>query len=589
MGHGLHRRPSDGGGSRGWRRSLMQTRPPNLLWGLTASIMSLALVITACSAPATTSPSPSGSGGGEDGELAADQTIRFPVDTDLGTLDPALVNSVEDFAIVANLFSGLLHLTNDSTMEPDLAEAMPNVSADGLTYTFKLRSDARFWNGDAVTAQDVVFSWDRAARLQGPYSSELRLVEGYDEVAAEGSSVTHMSGLDAPDASTVVVTLSRPAGYFLTQVATYPLATAVLNQKVVEQDDANWWSNPDTAVGSGPYKFVARTPGQSLDFEAVPDWWGATKPTVTKVHIDVFSDLSTAIASYEQGSYEIVGYAGMNLNFPAADILRISEAPNKDELHTQAVPVTLWVGLNFEKGPFQGFTDAARDLRRAFAYAIDQEQLVEIACAGGLLCSAANGGLITKGVQGYLGDGADPLATFDPDQAKALLESADPDGSKTTGLVYTTSEGALNQSLAENLQAQWRENLGVEVEIVVMDSVQFVQRRVAHEFIMLRAGWYADYDHPQNWFDNLWITTAGNGVDGYSKEAFDELVTQANGMPLEEALPLYKQAAEMMIDDARYVPLIYQNGSFLAKPYVSGAGQNTFTDFLWTSLKVLAH
>jgi oligopeptide transport system substrate-binding protein len=537
----------------------------------------------------STLPTSLGATASTGGDLAPNQTINFPVDSDIGTLDPSQVNSVEDYAIVGNLFSGLLRFTDKSEMVPDLASALPDVSSDGLTYTFHLRPEAKFSNGDPVTAQDVVFSWDRAAHLQGPYASELSLVAGYADVAKKGSTTTHLSGLSASDAQTVVVTLDHAAGYFLTQVASYPLATAILDQKVVAGNDQNWWTDPSTAVGSGPYRLSARVPKQSLDFEVNPAWWGDTKPTVTKIHIDVLSDLAAGIAKYEQNGYDLVGYAGMNLNFPAADVLRISKAQNAAELHTQAVPVTLWVGLNFEKGPFVGMTGTGKDLRRAFAYAIDQQQLVNIACAGGLLCSGANGGLLTKGVQGYLGDNADPLATFDSAQAKSLLASADPDGSKTKGLVYTTSGSALDKALAENLQAQWEQNLGVHVDIQEMDSTQFVQRRVKHEFVMLRAGWFADYDHPQDWFDNLFVTGAGNGVDGYSNPQLDSLVKSADGMALDQALPLYKQASQILIDDVRYIPMIYQNGAFLAKPYVSGVGQNTFTDFSWSDLKVLAH
>jgi ABC-type oligopeptide transport system substrate-binding subunit len=557
--------------------------------GLRAIALATTLGVAACSLVAATAPAIAQSPSEATAALAADQSISFPVDTDIGTLDPAQVNSAEDYSIVANLFNGLLRFTNDSKMVPDLATAMPDISSDGLTYTFKLRPDATFSNGDPVTAQDVVFSWDRAARLQGPYASELAAVAGYSDVAQQGSTVTHLSGLSAPDAQTVVVTLSHPAGYFLTQVASYPLAMAILDQKVVEADDTNWWTDPATAIGSGPYMLSARTPKQSIDFVANPNYWGDPKPTVTKVHIDVLSDLGAGIAKYEQNGYDLVGYAGMNLNFPSADIIRISTAPDSNELHVQPIPVTLWVGLNFEMGPFVGMTGAGKDLRRAFAYAIDQSQLVDIACAGGLLCTGANGGLLTKGLQGYLGDNADPLATFDPAQAKSLFQSADPDGSKTAGLVYTTSTGDLNDALAQNLQAQWEANLGVHVDIQEMDSTQFVQRRVKHEFTMLRAGWFADYDHPQDWFDNLFVTGAGNGVDGYSNPQLDALVKQADAMQLDQALPLYQQASQMMIDDARYIPMIYQNGALLAKPYLQGVGQNSFTDFAWSSMQVLAH
>ncbi|TMF53462.1 MAG: peptide ABC transporter substrate-binding protein [Chloroflexi bacterium] len=515
--------------------------------------------------------------------LAADQTIRFPTINDIGTLDPAQINAEADAELANNLFNGLLKFDDQFKIVPDLAKSY-DVSSDNLTYTFHLRTDAKFSNGDPVKASDFVFSWDRAAKAQGPYGSDLSGIVGYNDVTKKGSTIVHMSGISAPDDSTFKVQLAAPAGYFLTEVAAYTLVTAVVDQKVTTKDDTNWWTKPDTFVGTGPYTMSARTPKQFVEFSAVPNWWGSPQPTVKKIHIDVVDSLVPAIAKYEQGGYDIVGYGGMS-TLPPSDVLRLKAGPIKNQLIFHPKVRTTWVSLNFTKGPFK----TSKDLRMAFSLALDRSKLIDVACSHATTCSAADGGLITRGLKGYLGDGKDTNAKFDPVKAKQLLQSADPTGNLTKGLTYTTNPTDLNKIVAENLQSQWQDNLNVHVDIQYIERQQFFQRAEKFEFVMSRSGWQADYDHPQDWFDNLWITGAGSGQDGYSNKTFDDLVAKADAEPVDSAIPDYNKASQMMIDDVRFIPLYYTVGQFLFKPYVQGAGTNNFQDYYWVDLKVLQH
>lgn len=540
----------------------------------------VALLVTACGNGT--------SNNNNSGQLAANQILRFPINNDIGTFDPAQINAEVDAEFANNFYDGLLKFNDQFKIVPDIASAMPDVSSDGLTYTFKLRKDVKFSNGDPVTAKDFIYSWDRAAVAQGPYGSELSQIVGYNDVTAKGATVKHMSGLTAPDDYTFVAKLTSPAGYFLTEVAAYTLATAVVDKKVVDADPDNWWTKPETLIGTGPFKMVARTPKQSLDFAPVDNWWGSPKPTLKKVHVDVIESLSSAIAKYEQGGYDIVGYGGMS-TLPPDDVLRIKAGPHKGELVFHTKVRTTWVSFNFTKGPFKDLTGPSKDLRMAFNLAIDRKALIDVACAHGTTCAVADGGLISKGLQGYLGDGADPLAKFDPAKAKQLLQSADPTGEKTKGLTYWTNPSELNKIVAENLQSQWQANLGVHVDIQTVERQQYFQRQEKFEFILDRTGWQADYDHPQDWFDNLFISSAGNSADGYSNKAVDDLVAKADAMKLDDAIPLYKQAAQKMIDDVRYIPLYYTVGQFLFKPYLQGAGTNNFQDYYWSDIKVMQH
>src|SRR6266516_4833612 len=183
-----------------------------------------ALVFVACS---------NGSGGvAAPTSLATDQTLRFPIQGDVTTLDPAMIQSDPEAQLAHNIFDGLLRFDGNLNVVPDIAESMPTITADGLTYTFKLRQDVTFSNGDKITSKDVLYSWNRAAAQQGPYSTNFSAVAGFDKLstkpppvatiedllAKNDPSVT-MSGLTAPDDTTVVVKLAQPAGWFLSAIS----------------------------------------------------------------------------------------------------------------------------------------------------------------------------------------------------------------------------------------------------------------------------------------------------------------------------------------------------------------------------------
>src|SRR2546430_46006 len=157
--------------------------------------------------------------------LATDQTLRFPIQNDVSTLDPAMIDSEAEAEIAQNLFDGLLKFDGNLNVVPAVALSMPAISSDGATYTFKLRQDVTFSNGDKVTSKDVLYSWNRAAAMQGPYASNLSAITGYEHVATnqvpgaalealleKNDPAVTMSGLTAPDDYTVVVKLTGAAG-----------------------------------------------------------------------------------------------------------------------------------------------------------------------------------------------------------------------------------------------------------------------------------------------------------------------------------------------------------------------------------------
>ena len=553
-------------------------------------------------------------GGTQSTILAADQTLKFPLLHDFGTLDPAVSDTETDQQIQQNMFNGLVKFDNNLNIVADLATSVPEPADGGLTYTFQLRHDVTFSNGDRFTSNDVLYSWNRAAAMQGSYAANLAAIDGYSTVSqntATGAALAALlekkdqsvtlTGLTAPDDFTVKVELSSAAGWFMSAIAMSGATGAIVDRNAIKADFDNWWAKPESAIGTGPFKMSARVPEHSVDFIAVDNWWGSPKSTVKKVHLDILTDASTAIAKYERGDYDIYGYGGYS-NASVADVLRIQGTPTeKDQLLIHPKVSTTWVSFNMvsdvkrqAQGPFsldQG--RSAHDLRLAFALAVDKKRLATVVCSD-IVCTAATGGLIPKGLAGNMGDGQDPLGKYDPGRAKQLLQSADPTGAKTRGLKYVYDpSNPLNKPTAEFLQSQWEANLGVHVELQVESHAQFIRSRLNGHYVLARDGWKADYNHPQDWFDNLWGHVVGcpdsNCSSGYDTKAYDDLLDRADAETGNAALADYRKLNQMLVDDIVYIPLYYSNGSFLIKPYVRGAGTNNFFDFHWNEIQIVSH
>ena len=559
-----------------------------------AAVLGVAFVAVACG-PTSTGPSET---------LAADQTLHFGLSDDIETLDPAHASSAVDITFLYEMYTTLYKFDNALNIVPSGATALPTISADGKMWTFNLRKDMVFSNGDKITSADWIWSWTRTLRLNDAYASNLEPLKGASDV--EAGTATKISGLSAPDAYTLKAELDAPAGYWLTQLA-MPVATEVLDQKVIQAaGDDKWTASVSTIVGSGPFKLTQKTPKASMDFEVVKNWWGGDTGKLTKVHVDIGLDDVSRVKKFESGGYENVGMA--NSQAGPDDVLRYKNDPVKSKLLTIFTGArTTAFGFNFTKGPFAskpGVTpgestvnpsDPGLDGRKAFSMAIDRAQLADIACAHAITCQPAYGGPITKGFKGYLGDTGDPYAKFDAAAAKALYTKWDPDGSKVKGLEYRYNTSAGNTKIAQNLQAQWKLNLGVYLKLAPSDFPTLLKDRKGKKAIIFRESWGIDYDHPQDWFDNLYICSAakigrGNN-EGYCNPAMDAITTAANAKPITDPATVaeYVKAGKMLVNDVVWATLFYGTQPYMTQSYVKGMGYNGLYDFNWEGIRILQH
>jgi ABC-type oligopeptide transport system substrate-binding subunit len=575
-------------------------RQIRLLRSLAVSVGALCLV-AACG----------GGGGGSTQNLAANQTLTFALQNDLTYLDPAQLDSAVDITFSNEVFTGLYKFDNSLNIVPSGATALPTISSDGKTWTFKLRHDMVFSNGDKITAKDWIYSWTRTLKINGAYASNLEAIQGGFDV--ENGAAT-LSGLSAPDDYTLVAQLHDPAGYWLTQLA-MPVASEVVDQKVLAQTggasdpwdvNGHWTENASTYIGSGPFKMTARTPKQSMDFVAVPNWWGGSTGHLTKVHVDIGIDPASIVQKFESGGYDLVGMA--NQAPGPDDVLRYKNDPTKSKLLTIFPGArSTAVGFDFVDGPFapktgvtpgqptngNGVSDPGLPGRQAFAMAIDRAQLADIACAHAITCAPASGGPIPKGFKGYLGDNADPNSKFDAAKAKQLLDQWDPNKTKRNNLEYRYNSSPGNDKIAQNLQAQWMANLGVNVKLAPSDFPTLEKDRKAKRVIMGRESWSIDYDHPQDWFDNLYVcdqAKIGKGNDqAYCNPDMDKLVADADAKPIATALPEYVQAEKILVNDVVWATMIYGTQPYIIASYVKGAGYNALYDYNWEGISILQH
>lgn len=532
-------------------------------------------------------------------QLAADQTLRLPIYSEPSpgstSLDPARLSTTVETAIGNNIYDGLYRYDEQMREQPDIAKGMPAISADGLSYTFHLRDDVRFWNGDRVTATDFVYSWNRAAAIQGDYAYIFQPVAGYDSVANKRAGA--QLALSAPDPYTLVARLSTPSGYWLAELV-LPAAWVVDQKAIVEGGVDAWWTQPQHLLGTGPFRLTNWTQGVELDFAAVANWWGGTTGTLGRVELHL-TPQTGVWAGYAAGRFDVVGFGSPALGVTeTAQLTALRLDPSRRaEIHTWPFGTTSWVGFNLQTGPFSGY-DTGRQLRQAFSQAIDRQKLAQAICQNGTICVAATGGLISKGLAGYLGDGSDPATKFDPAAAKATVKRLDPDGSLLRGLVFYFPIQSIDptQALAANLIAQWRANLGVDVSSVGLNRGTYFADQTSGRFTMFRLGWEADYDHPQQWFDYLFINSPDCGQQFcnsagtvYDRPGYSALIASADQKSLAQAVPDYRRAGKMLLDDSAVAILYYLVRTVVIKPYVQGYGANVLWESRWTSVRILQH
>jgi oligopeptide transport system substrate-binding protein len=460
--------------------------------------------------------------------------------------DPATTHGSGDKLV----YSGLVSFDPNLNLVPELAESW-DVSSDGTVYTFHLRENARFHDGTPVTAQDFIYSWERAADPATESDTVLTYLGDIVGVKEMNSgAVEHISGLAALDDHTLQVTIDAPKQYFLLKL-TYPTAF-VLDQGNVESGD-EWYRAPN---GSGPYQLIEWVRFEHITYQANPDFY-LGEPAIKTIVVKLFSGVG--IRLYESGEIDVAGVSSY-------DVPRVLDPadPLSDEVHSTVDLCTSYVVFDASQPPF----DDAK-VRQAFTMAFDRQKFIDVVYNG---VGIPAKGLYPPAMPGYSLE-LEGLA-YDPAQARQLLAQSRYGGTQGLPAIVFTDAGIGNDAGAgvAAMAQMWEQNLGVTITIENLDPDKYYDLLYAgHHGQMFDYGWCADYPDPENFADVLFHSGTPQNLGNYSNPTLDTILEQARTeQDVEKRIQLYQQAEEIIVADAAGLFTMHSISYVLVKPYVSG-------------------
>ncbi|MEO6456676.1 MAG: peptide ABC transporter substrate-binding protein [Chloroflexia bacterium] len=448
------------------------------------------------------------------------------------------------------IFSGLVMLNRKLEVVPDLAESW-EISPDGIIYTFHLRKDARFHNGRQVTAQDVIYSWERAADPKLASDSVLTYlgdIRGINERNAGESE--HISGLKAINDQTLQVTIDASKPYFLMKL-TYG-TSSIVNRENVESGP-EWYRTP---VGTGPYKLIRWEPLKMQLYERNDDFY-SRPPAIRFVIIELFK--GQGIRLYENDEVDITGVS-------LFDVERVRDPgePLRKELVEGVSMCTDKVSFDLAQPPFDDLK-----VREAFSLAIDRQRYLDVVQRG---IGVPAHGLYPPALPGYKHGQKSP--DFDPALAKQRLsESRYGSADKLPPIIFTAGGfGSDTGAALSALVDMWRTTLGVNIEIENIEPDNYLDEIYAGRHGQLFfSGWCADYPDPENFADALFHSKAQQNEGHYSNPTLDALLEKARiERDVTKRIDMYQQAEQIIIAD---VPAIFLNHDLaftLVKPRIKG-------------------
>lgn len=486
------------------------------------------------------------------------QVLHRGIGGDVSDLDPHLATNIAEIDLASVLFEGLVAEDPvDLHPVPGVAERW-EISADGLNYTFHLRANARWSDGQPVTAMDFLTSWRRVltASLGSENAGMLYLIQGAEAFHKQAAANFAQVGVSAPDAHTLSVTLDHPAPHFLsllTHPVWWPVPLATVSANGSAYSRGNPWTRPGRLVGNGPFKLKLWEPNKVIEVEKSPTYWDAAKVRLNGIRFYPSDSVDTEERAFRSGQLHLT-YV---LPFGKVDTYRRS-APQF--LRTDPYLNTYFVRLNTRRSPLN-----QENVRRALALAVDRAAIVQNVMRGGQQPAAS---FTPPGLPGYTppaGIGTNLAA------AREQLAAAGYPGGKgfpTLELLHNTSEN--HRMMAEILQEMWRRELGIEVRLVNQEFKVLLAERRAGNYQLLLSDWVGDYLDPTTFLD-MWRSDSGNNHTGWANPEYDALLFRAarNPDPVARAAQL-QQAESQMLASAPIVPLYFNTHVFLLQPNVKG-------------------
>ena len=537
-----------------------------------ALLVTIALVVVACGPSSSVAPTSAGptqtapvGPSTEPTNSAGGGSLSMAVEGDLQSLDPAICYDTNCGPLMHMLYDSLVaYEPNSAVLRPGLAEAMPDVSADGLTYTFKLRAGVTFTKNDgtplrAITADDVVYSLNRVldpsltptpSPVGGAFFAQ---IAGADKVL--GGSSPAASGLKAIDASTVQITINAPNRAFLNVLAMS--FGSVLPKELAGKDTTAFSAAP---VGTGAFYLQSYVKGEKAVLQRNPQYWREGSPKVDTFEYRLGVDAITQLQQVQADQLDLMGN-----DIPAGSFTAILNDPAyKDQVIREALVATNFLVID-SSGPNAALANPK--VRQAIAHAIDKDNVLRVNNDRGV-----KSGCILPPQMPAFDPACDPYP-YNVDKAKALMKEAGYEAGFSTQVYSDTQDlsKAISESMIQDLSA-----IGIKAELVQQDfDILIGTITTPHTAPLTFIGWFQDFPDPSDFFDPIFtcaVNVAGAASFGwYCNPAADSLGDQARGEKDDtRRLGLYKQLFETVMKDVPSVPIFNPDVVILSSKRVIG-------------------
>lgn len=523
------------------------------------------------------------------------------------SLDPAINQAVDGAIYISHAFEGLTKADKNNNMVAGIAKSW-DVSKDGLTYTFHLRTDAKWSDGKPVTAGDFVYAWQRDVNptTASPYAYQLDYIKNAEainnqyvgsngqpekvKVGADGKPVKDSKGNMTPDPSgayvsvnkdgsptwlsdlgakatddyTLVVTLSAPCAYFL-QIAGFPTLDPV-RKDVVEKNPDGWANDPKTYISDGPYEMKSWSHNSEIVMVENPYYYDKKSIVGAELDFLLMNDANSILAAFKNGKLDLAQ------DYPTDELQSLVKS---GDAKIYPLLATYYYAFNDSIFPFNN-----EKVREALTLAVDRNYLVKNVSKGG---EQPAGAAVPPGIKDA--DGKTDFRTVGGEyvdvkpqdyqanitKAKQLLaEAGYPGGAHfpTITIKYNTLD--LHQQIAEYIQSEWEKNLGINVSIANEEWSVFINDRDTGNFQVARDGWDADYSDPMTFLD-MFTTNSGNNDSHYSNPSYDKLIAAAKSTGDQKArMSDMHQAESILMDNYAMMPIFYYTDPDLVSPKLKG-------------------
>lgn len=501
-----------------------------------------------------------------EGKLAKEQVLNLTEVAELPTGDTALSTDTVGFTVFNQVLEGLYRLDKDSKPVPALAKEEATVSEDGLTYTFKLREDSTWSNGDKVTANDFVFAWQRVANPETG-SQYAYLLEGVENAEAiiSGEKTPDTLGVKAVTDYEFEVKMEKPVPYFISLMA-FPTFFPQ-NEKFVTEKKDKYGTSADTMIFNGPFIFKDWD-GTNLSwkYEKNPNYWDAENVKLTEINVDVVKETATALNLYDAGNLDRVlltgEYAKQFRDTPEYKITTEARSAYMQYNQLREGKKTIFANEN---------------MRKAVAYSYDQDLLANEILANG---SQILTGLVPADLAANPKTGEDfrkesgDYLQFNQKEAKKYWELAKKDlGVDKVEFDLIADDDESNKKISAFLKDQIETSLpGTTVNVRSLPFKVRLEVATNQEYDLQQGGWGADFADPVNFIDLLQTDGAYNR-SGYSNKEYDSLLADSKGKNANNPEARWENlldAEKILLDDAGVSPMFQRAAASLQKPYVKG-------------------